>query len=433
MNLAIAASRSDLNLVNTPPRFLRPLLASLAGLAVLVASSHADDGRRAARARIEAGFDGGGGPARTRGRSLGSLGIGRGGRGLADRRPGCAASGRGRDHRRSRRATARHDPPAQEVAAERQFRLERAAAAGVPAASPFKLAAVNDKTLQVTEQDKPVLAYNYGTITGENVPENDGRRRRGCYLHPIWGLDGEILTDDFPKDHYHHHGAFWAWPHVTVDGKEYDLWTNAGIEQRFVRWLHQETGPVAAVIGVENGWFVGDRQVATERVWIRAYRTGERERSLDLEIYLVPLVPLSLQGAGGKSYGGLTVRFAVQRQADAAITVPAGKTTEDLLETPLEWADLTTQIPGAPNRSGGAVFVHPQHPNYPPTWLTRHYGPLCVGWPGVHARQYEPGQPHRLPYRIWLHGGDADVEQLKSQYAAFTAGVQAQWGGTSAP
>ena len=152
------------------------------------------------------------------------------------------------------------------------------------------------------------------------------------------------------------------------------------------------------------------------------YRAGERERSLDLEIYVIPLVPLSLQGAGGKSYGGLTVRFAVQRQADVAITVPAGKTTADLLETPLEWADLTTQIAGAPNRSGGAVFVHPQHPNYPPTWLTRHYGPLCVGWPGVHARQYEPGQPHRLPYRMWLHSGDADVEQLKAQYAAFTAG-----------
>ena len=84
----------------------------------------------------------------------------------------------------------------------------------------------------------------------------------------------------------------------------------AGIEQRFVRWLHRDAGPVAAVIGVENGWFVGDRQVLTERVWIRAYRTSDRQRSLDLEIYLVPLVPLSLQGAGGKSYGGLTIRYA---------------------------------------------------------------------------------------------------------------------------
>lgn len=318
-------------------------------------------------------------------------------------------------------------PPAQGAAAARQFQLQRAADSGAPAASPFKLADVNDRTLQVTEQDQPVLAYNYGTITGENVPEKDRRRFRACYLHPIWGLNSEVLTDDFPKDHYHHHGAFWAWPHVTVDGKQYDLWTNAGIEQRFVRWLHRDAGPVAAVIGVENGWFVGDRQVLTERVWIRAYRASDKQRSVDLEIYLVPLVPLSLQGAGGKSYGGLTVRFAVQRQADVSITVPAGKTTADLYETPLEWADLTTQIVGAPEPSGGAVFVHPQHPNYPPTWLTRHYGPLCVGWPGVHARTYEPGQPHRLAYRLWVHAGGPDVEQLRSQYEAFTAATKIEW------
>lgn len=433
MNRAPKSSRSDLNLFSTRQRFLRSLLVSLAGLAVLVTFANADEGQ----------------VLRVPGSKLAMPVAADLPKAVADPSADWELAEVGTDSRLPVQIAPRVAadgtiaapggqllaiiPPAQESATARQFRLERAAAAGVPATGAFQLTAVNDKTLQVTEQDKPVLAYNFGTITCERVPENDQRRNRACYLHPIWGLDGEVLTDDFPKDHYHHHGVFWAWPHVTVDGKEYDLWINAGIEQRFVRWLHQAAGPVAAVIGVENGWFVGDRQVATERVWIRAYRAGERERSLDLEIYLVPLVPLSLQGAGGKSYGGLTVRFAVQRETDAAITVPAGKTTEDLLETPLEWADLTTQIAGAPNRSGGAVFVHPQHPNFPPTWLTRHYGPLCVGWPGVHARQYEPGQPHRLPYRIWLHSGAADVEQLKSQYAAFTAGAQAQWGAASTP
>jgi len=318
-------------------------------------------------------------------------------------------------------------PPGSDAALTRQFQFRRATGSADSATGPFKLADVNGTTLQLSEQDQPVLAYNYGTITGDNVPEKDRRRFRACYLHPIWGLNGEVLTDDFPKDHYHHHGAFWAWPHVTVDGKEYDLWTNAGIEQRFVRWLARKTGPVAAVIGVENGWFVGDRQVLTERVWMRAYRAGDKQRSVDLEIYLVPLVPVSLQGAGGKSYGGLTVRFAVQRPADVTITVPTGKTTADLYDTPLPWADLTTQIAGAPDRSGAAVFVHPQHPNYPPTWLTRHYGPLCVGWPGVHARTYEPGQPHRLSYRLWLHAGAPDMDQLKLQYEAFTAVTKTEW------
>lgn len=324
-------------------------------------------------------------------------------------------------------------PPAAAGTAARQFRLQQRADGDPPAAAPFQLVATSDATLQIVEDGKPVLAYNHGTITCDQVPENDRRRQRACYVHPIWGMDGEVLTDDFPKDHYHHHGAFWAWPHVTIDGKQYDLWTNAGIEQRFVRWLHQETGPVAAVLGVENGWFVGQQQVATERVWMRAFRAGPRQRSLDLEIYLVPLVPLSLQGAGGKSYGGLTVRFAVQRQADVAITVPAGKTSGDLYETPLEWADLSYRFADAAERSGGAVFVHPQHPNFPPTWLTRHYGPLCVGWPGVHARQYEPGQAHRLPYRIWVHAGQAEVDQLGAEYAAFTAGTQVHWEKAPAP
>lgn len=324
-------------------------------------------------------------------------------------------------------------PPTAASPNSRHFRLQRRTATDVTGATVFKLIELDHATLKVVERDKPVLAYNYGTIVNRLVPETDRRRARACYVHPLWGLDGEVLTDDFPRDHYHHHGVFWAWPHVVVAGQEYDLWTNAGIEQRFVRWLHQETGSVAAVLGVENGWFIGQRRVATERVWMRAFPAGGSERTLDLEIYLVPLVPLSLQGVGGKSYGGLTVRFAVKRADDTVITSPVGTTREDLLETPLAWADLTSRFAGAPGRSGGAIFIHPRHPNFPPTWLTRHYGPLCIGWPGVDARQYEPGQPHRLPYRIWIHAGDRTEEQLRTAYADFTAAVNAQWNDASRP
>ena len=206
LNLAMASSRSDLNLLHTPPRFLRSLLASLAGLAVLVASSHADEGRvlrvPGSKLALTVAADL---PEPVTDPSAGweLAEVGADSRIAVQVAPRVAADGTIAAPGGQLLAII---PPAQEAAAERQFRLERAAAGG-PAASPFKLAAVDDKTLQVTDQDKPVLAYNYGTITGENVPENDGRRRRGCYLHPIWGLDGEILTDDFPKDHYHHHGA----------------------------------------------------------------------------------------------------------------------------------------------------------------------------------------------------------------------------------
>ncbi len=124
-------------------------------------------------------------------------------------------------------------PPRRGAAAARRFRLGPAAAEE----SRFRFVDVDDKSLKLLDRDKPVLVYNYGTITSHKVPANDARRNRACYIHPLWGLNGEVLTDDFPKDHYHHHGVFWAWPHVGIDGKEYDLWDGREHHARFVRWL----------------------------------------------------------------------------------------------------------------------------------------------------------------------------------------------------
>lgn len=318
-------------------------------------------------------------------------------------------------------------PPKTEASGERKFKLDRIGKPAEAASSPFELATVDDRSLKITDGGKPVLAYNYGTIVGENVPEKDHRRERACYIHPVWGIDGEVITDDFPRDHFHHHGIFWAWPHVGASDGQYNTWMYGDIKQRFVRWLYQGTGPVAAVVGVENGWFVGERQVMTERIWVRVYQCGDGERSIDIDMYFVPNEELTLQGADGKSYGGLTMRFGVRNRGDVTITVPDGPTSGDLKETPLAWADLTAAFEGASDRSGGAVFVHPAHPDYPPTWLTRHYGPLCVGWPGVKARTFEPGKPFRLPYRLWLHRGAGDHEALIARYDAYTAATKVAW------
>lgn len=296
--------------------------------------------------------------------------------------------------------------------------------------SGFRLEDLDDKSLKLWDGDAPLLVYNHGPITAEHVPESDPRRTRSCYLHPLWGLNGEVLTADFPRDHYHHHGIFWTWPHVGIEGQEYDLWADRGIRQQFVAWLARETGPVAGVIGVENGWFVGDRKVMVERVWIRAYRAVGESRGLDLEFVWIPTDrPVTLWGASGKSYGGLTVRFAPPSAKDPAttITVPSGPTTGDLPDTPLAWADFTSRFGDFAERSGAAVFVHPEHPDFPPTWLTRHYGPLCIGWPGVDPKTFEPGEVIRLDYRVWIHKGSVETAQIEQAYEAYAQGEAIAW------
>ena len=72
----------------------------------------------------------------------------------------------------------------------------------------FRLDSVNDTSLRLWEGDKPVLVYNHGLIA---KPDVAGARARACYFHPVYGLDGEVLTDDFPKDHLYHRGMYWAW------------------------------------------------------------------------------------------------------------------------------------------------------------------------------------------------------------------------------
>ena len=170
---------------------------------------------------------------------------------------------------------------------------------------------------------RQIWAYNYQPIVEKTLPENDPLRSRSCYVHPLWGLHGETLTDDFPKDHYHHHGVFWTWPYVKVGDQTYDLWLSTDIQQQFVKWLATEAGPVAGIMGVENGWFVGQQQVATERVWLRTYRSEPDCRTIDVSLVIeAGTQGVSLQGREEKSYGGFTFRFDVWPRTDATVRVP---------------------------------------------------------------------------------------------------------------
>ena len=149
---------------------------------------------------------------------------------------------------------------------------------------------------------------------------------------------------------------------------------------------------------------------------------------LDFDFTWIPVDrPITLQGAAGKSYGGLSMRFEVPGGTKPTITVPNGVTAEDLPDTRLPWADLQRQFEGSPTVSGAAILIPPDHPDYPPTWLARHYGILCVGYPGVKAKTYTPEKPLRLSYRVWIHKGAVDAERLKREDRAYAEGRRAAW------
>ena len=286
-------------------------------------------------------------------------------------------------------------------------------AAGADAGFAFK--ELDDRSLGLYDAGQPVLVYNFGVIRKDGVPAD---RARSTYVHPLYGLDGEVLSDDFPKDHYHHRGLFWAWPHVIIGGKEYDLWMLKGIEQRFEKWLTREAGAQRATLAMQNGWYVGGTNVMQETVRLTVGPVEGKGRAIDVDLTLKPVgQPVTLRGAEGKSYGGLTFRIA--RGTNTAITIPAGVTAGDLPITNLPWADLTRRLDGRTAPSGVAIFIAPTHPDFPPEWLTRHYGVLCIGWPGVKEQTLAPGKEVSFSYRVWVHRGAVTDAELASAYAAW--------------
>jgi hypothetical protein len=279
---------------------------------------------------------------------------------------------------------------------------------------------VDSKSLFVSDDGKTVLAYNYGMILADGVPED---RRRSCYVHPLLGLDGEQISGDFERDHYHHRGLFWAWPNMTVGGKTVSLWDLRGIQARFEQWLGRDAGPVCAVFGVRNGWYIGEERVGQEDVWLRVWRATETGRAIDVHLtFTATNSPISLLGAAGKGYGGLCLRF--KTVPGKTVTKPDGQTVASSNEERFPWADLSAEFGGPGKVSGAAVFIDAGNPGFPNGWCLRDYGFLGVDWPGLTPMTLEPGQPVTLRYRVWVHRGDVKGGRVAEAYQSFSQPVE---------
>lgn len=200
-----------------------------------------------------------------------------------------------------------------------------------------------------------------------------------------------------------------------------------GIRHQFERFTAREAAADGsrAVLGIRNGWYVGERRVMDEVVTLDIQPVRDGARAVDLAFRWTPVgKPVRLVGAEGKSYGGVTLRYAPG--TNTVITTPLGTGSEDLYMTRLPWADLTRRLDqgsdGRPITAGAALFISPDHPDYPPTWLTRHYGVLCLGWPGVGGKSFAPGETFRCNYRVWIHSGPVTGDRLAAAYAAYAAG-----------
>jgi len=243
---------------------------------------------------------------------------------------------------------------------------------------------------------------------------DDGVHVASNYFHPLYGLDGEVLTQDFPKDHPHHHGIFWAW-HQLLVGKTRagDPWVNKDFLPVVRKADVIEQGPVFATLSTRVEWtskHISDSQgrpipIVVEAGRFRVFRSVGDARHIDFRITLsAQLKDVRIGGSENvKGYSGFTVRM--KPPAEMVIHDRRGRLDGDAVGSTSAWADITGRYSERSARSGLAILCDSRLPEFPPKWLLRHYGMQNVAYPGRESVGLKRGRSLVLRHRLVVHRG----------------------------
>jgi hypothetical protein len=262
-------------------------------------------------------------------------------------------------------------------------------------------------------------------------PKQQGEIRRAHYLHPVTDLDGNVLTEEFPADHPHHQGVFWAWHQLWVGQR---LVADPWVARDFLVSVQDakvtETGPLFATLRVKAHWTsptVVDAQgglqpIVAETTMIRLFASQADAQYVDLEIQLLAMQDnVRLGGDTERGYSGFTVR--VRPPAQMRIDDAQGRLSEDGVDRPSAWVDVSGRFGSGDQPSGIAILSHPTLPEFPPRWLLRHYGMQNVVYPGRAPIPLSMVSPLVLRYRLLIHRADHAAARIADQQRVYEASV----------
>ncbi len=276
----------------------------------------------------------------------------------------------------------------------------------------------SDQGVLVTEGERKVLFYQQRTKSLQ------GRYRRENYVHPLYSLDGEVLTEDFPSDHLLHRGIYWAWHQLWVGEKRAgDPWAakdfTVHVESIEVTRADQQ----AVALDVHAVWTSPELSdaagqplpIVREQTTVRVHRSSQSLRLIDFVIRLKALVPdVRIGGSEDeKGYGGFSVR--VRLPQDLTFTGSGGpvEPQKNAVEAG-PWINLTAADWGL------AILTHPSSPDFPQRWILRQQRSMQNPvYPGRNPVVVPHDQPLVLRYRLAVHRGQLDqaaIDRLQQQY-----------------
>ncbi|MDG3580968.1 DUF6807 family protein [Galbibacter pacificus] len=240
----------------------------------------------------------------------------------------------------------------------------------------------------------------------------NGNYPRANYIHPLFDLDGNVLTEDFPDDHLHHRGIFWAWHQVLMGKKEIgDSWECKNFKWDVKNVQTKDYANDAILLKAHTQWtsplytLEGEEvPFVDENTEIKVLPATASYRIIDFKISLLALVD-SLKIGGSKDvkgYGGFSARVKLPEDvgfySNNVNIVPTNQAVT---------ANRHINIQGSFNnkeKSGIIIIAGKENPEPNNKWILRSENSMQnAAFPGRKAIKISTRKPLILKYRLIIY------------------------------
>ncbi|HMJ91812.1 MAG TPA: PmoA family protein [Candidatus Acidoferrum sp.] len=283
-----------------------------------------------------------------------------------------------------------------------------------------------DRGVELTSGQKPVFTYHTEkTKLPPNRPDLTTIFHRAAYIHPVFTPDGAQVTDDYPRNHRHHHGIWMAWTGTEFEGHKPDFW-NMGEGKGTVEFAALDrtwSGAVHAGFVARHRYVdltASEPKVALSETWtVRLYDAGTMSAAplylFDIEIK-DECATTNVVKLPEFRYGGLCVRgnWAWNGKGKSFVLTSEGETDAskgDKNQVHARWVHLGGMVDG--KFAGIATLAHPTNFRVPepirlnPAEPYFNFAPQQAG-----DMEITPEKPFTARYRFVVADGKPDRAEL---------------------
>ena len=279
-----------------------------------------------------------------------------------------------------------------------------------------------------SKKGQPIFSYRKeGQLPDADI---DSVYLRGGYIHPVYTPSKKIITDDYAKNHLHHHGIWTAWTKTIFEGRTPDFW-NMGDKTGKVAFVSVDSffqGSVLAGFSAKHRYVdlsAPEPKTAINETWnVQVYNVGGG----DEQNYFLFDINITQTCASSSSlilptyrYGGLGFRGREEwnGEENTIFLTSEGKDRSNGHATTARWCHIGGLAEG--KLAGITIMSHPDNFRAPqpmrihPTEPFFNFAPSQAGdW------SINPGETYRAKYRFVVYDGEPDttlIENLWTDYA----------------